>query len=224
MREKVDAVDYKYFIEPNIPSTPITDDYKYELKQLLPELKLERYLKYVDKYNVSVEDAQLFSKSRKIADYFEKVLSYDTDVSLTVNFMTTAILSTLKKLEIEIEELFITPKMLSDVIKLVMEDKMSLDAAKKLLYEAVEKKTDPMQLVEKKGLSQINDKDVLLKLIKSIMDETPEVVRQYVEDGNKSAINYFVGQTMKQSNRQANPNLSREIIIEELERRCDKDG
>ena len=95
---------------------------------------------------------------------------------------------------------------------------------KKLLYEAIEVKTDPMELVKKKGLSQINDRDTLLKLITSIMDENPEVVRQYVEDGNKSAINYFIGQTMKQSNRQANPNLSKEIIIEELERRCDKDG
>ena len=223
MREKVDAIDYKYFIEPNIPSTPITKELKDELKKELPELKLERYLKYIDK-GIVEEDAETISKNRKIADYFEEVLSYGSDISITVNFVTTSILSTLNKLEIEIADLFITPKMLSDVVKLVSEDKMSLDAAKKLLYEAIEVKTDPMELVKKKGLSQINDRDTLLKLITSIMDENLEVVRQYVEDGNKSAINYFIGQTMKQSNRQANPNLSKEIIIEELERRCDKDG
>ena len=223
MREKVDAIDYKYFIEPNIPSTPITKELKDELKTELPELKLDRYLKYIDK-GVGKEDAETISKNRKLADYFEEVLSYGSDISLAVNFVTTSILSTLNKLEIEISDLFITPKMLSEVVKLVSEDKMSLDAAKKLLYEAIEVKTDPMELVKKKGLSQINDRDTLLKLIVSIMDENPEVVRQYVEDGNKSAINYFIGQTMKQSNRQANPNLSKEIIIEELERRCDKDG
>ena len=224
MREKVDAIDYKYFIEPNIPSTPITKEYKEELYGLLPEFKLERYLKYKDTYKMSEEDASTISKTRSLADYFEEVLSYDTDISLTVNFVTTTIISTLKKLEIEIEDLFITPKMLSDVIKLVSSDKMSLDASKKLLYEAIEAKTDPMELVKKKGLSQISDRDTLLKLIQSIMDETPEVVRQYVEDGNTSAINYYVGQTMIKSNRQANPNLSREIIIEELERRSGKDG
>jgi len=224
MREKVDAIDYKYFIEPNIPSTPIPKEYKEELKKLLPELKLERYLKYIDTYKMSVEDASTISKTRSLADYFEEVLSYDTDISLTANFVTTTIISTLKKKEIEIEDLFITPKMLSDVIKLVSSDKMSLDASKKLLYEAIETKTDPMELVKKKGLSQISDRDTLLKLIQSIMDESPEVVRQYVEDGNTSAINYYVGQTMIQSNRQANPNLSREIIIEELERRSGKDG
>lgn len=224
MREKVDAIDYKYFIEPNIPSTPITNQELLELKQQVPVLKLERYLKYIDEYFLKEEDAVLFSKNRELSDYFEEVLSKGADVSLTVNFMTTCILSTLNKLEISLKELFITPSMLSEVVKLVSSDKMSLDAAKKLLYEAIDAKKDPMELVQKKGLNQINDRDVLSKLICSLMDQNLEVVRQYVEDGNMSAVNFFVGQTMKASNRQANPNLSREIILEELERRSDKNG
>ena len=219
MREKVDAVDYKYFVEPNIPSTPVTDDLLYELKSELPELKGDRYLKYIEKYKMSEYDAGVLSKTRSVSDYFEEVLSYDTDLSLSVNFVTTSILSTLNKLEIGIDELFITPKMLSDVIKLVSEDKLSMDAAKKLLYEAIEKKTDPIELVKKEGMGQINDEGQLLELIKGIMDENTEVVRQYVEDGNMSAVNFFVGQTMKKSNRQANPNISRELISKELERR-----
>ena len=219
MREKVDAVDYKYFVEPNIPSTPVTDDLLYELKSELPELKGDRYLKYIEKYKMSEYDAGVLSKTRSVSDYFEEVLSYDTDLSLSVNFVTTSILSTLNKLEIGIDELFITPKMLSEVIKLVSEDKLSMDAAKKLLYEAIEKKTDPIELVKKEGMGQINDEGQLLELIKGIMDENTEVVRQYVEDGNMSAVNFFVGQTMKKSNRQANPNISRELISKELERR-----
>lgn len=219
MREKVDAIDYKYFIEPNIPSTPITDDYLYEIKKCIPELKLERYLKYISEYGVSEYDAEIISKRRDIADYFEEVISYGSDISLTVNFVTTCILSTLNKLEIKINELFITPKMLSGVIDAVFCEKLSLDAAKKLLYEAIDKKIDPNELIKKQGLSQISDKGELLKLIVGIMDENLDVVSQYTDDGNMSAINFFVGQTMKKSNRQANPNLSREIIIEELERR-----
>ena len=219
MREKVDAVDYKYFIEPNIPSTPVTDDLLYELKSELPELKGDRYLRYIDELKMSEYDAGVLSKTRAVSDYFEEVLKEGADVGLSVNFVTTAILSTLNKLEIGIDELFITPKMLSDVIKLVSEDKLSMDAAKKLLYEAIEKKTDPIELVKKEGMGQINDEDKLLELIKGIMDENLEVVRQYVEDGNMSAVNFFVGQTMKKSNRQANPNISRELISKELERR-----
>ena len=219
MREKVDAVDYKYFIEPNIPSTPVTEELLDELRENLPELKGDRYLKYVQEYGMSEYDAGILSKTRSISDYFEKVVSTGVDLSLAINFVTTSILSTLNKLEISIDELFITPEMLSEVIKLVSDNKLSMDAAKKLLYEAIDKKVDPVELVKKEGLSQINDEGQLLDLIKGIMDENLEVVRQYVEDGNMSAVNFFVGQTMKKSNRQANPNMSREIISKELERR-----
>ena len=219
MREKVDAVDYKYFIEPNIPSTPITDDFLYELKSELPELKLDRYFKFIEKYDISEYDATILSKERSVADYFESVISSGCDVSLAVNFVTTTILSTINKLDIKIDELFITPDMLSGVINYVASGKMSLDAAKKLLYKAIDEKVDPNELIKKESLVQINDKDELLTLIRSCMDENLEVVRQYVEDGNMSAGNFFIGQVMKKSNRQANPNISKELIFEELERR-----
>ena len=219
MREKVDAVDYRYFIEPNIPSTPLTDDYLYELRRSLPELKLDRYLKYVEKYGMSEYDATVLSKERSVSDYFEEVIDAGSDVSLTVNFVTTSILSTLNKLEISIDELFITPSMLSGVVNYVYEGKMSLDAAKKLIYKAIDEKIDPNELIKKENMVQINDEDTLLTLITDIMNDNLEIVRQYVEEGNMGAINFFIGQTMKRSNRQANPNKSMEIIKRELERR-----
>lgn len=222
MREKVDAVDYKYFIEPNIPSTPIYDEYLCKLRESLPELKLDRYLKYIEKYGISEYDAAILSKERNISDYFESVIDFDCDVDLAVNFVTTSILSTLKKLEISWEELFITPKMLSGVINYVHEGKMSLDAAKKLLYKAIDEKVDPNEVIKRENMSQINDDATLFTLITEIMTENEEIVRQYVEDGNMGAINFFIGQTMKRSNRQANPNKSMEIIKRELERRKGK--
>ena len=100
-----------------------------------------------------------------------------------------------------------------------MANKYRTHKCSELTEKLVDKKIDPVELVKKEGLSQINDEDKLLELITGIMDENPEVVRQYVEDGNMSAVNFFVGQTMKKSNRQANPNISREIISKELERR-----
>ena len=223
MREKVDAVDYKYFLEPNIPSTPLSDEYLYELKQSLPELKTDRFLRYMKEYSLSEYDAKVLSKERPTADYFEEVLSYGSDVELTVNFLTSAILSTLNKLEITLDELFITPKMLSGVVDYVHEGKISLDHGKKILYQAIEQKIDPVELIKKENLQQISDEDTLLELITSIMDENKEQVRQYIEEDNEHVINFFIGQTMKKSNRQANPNVSLEIIKKELERRKEND-
>ena len=96
---------------------------------------------YMEKYNLSLYDASVLAKNRKIADYFEEVLGYGSDVLLTVNFVTTAVLSSLKKLEISIDQFFITPKMLSGVIDLVYAKKISLDNAKKILYQADRKST-----------------------------------------------------------------------------------
>ena len=223
MREKVDAVDYKYFLEPNIPSTPLSDEYLYELKQSLPELKTDRFLRYMKEYSLSEYDAKVLSKERPTADYFEEVLSYGSDIELTVNFLTSAILSTLNKLEITLDELFITPKMLSGVVDYVHEGKISLDHGKKILYQAIEQKIDPVELIKKENLQQISDEDTLLELITSIMDENKEQVRQYIEEDNQHVINFFIGQTMKKSNRQANPNISLELIKKELERRKEND-
>lgn len=219
MREKVDAVDYKYFVEPNIPPVKLEKEYLEELRNSLPKLKLDRYFRYVDELGISVEDAKALVRTRKVADYFEEVLKNTKDVNLVVNFMMSAILSTLNKLEIDIDNLFITPEMLSGLINLVDEGKISLDHSKKILYKAIDEKIEPVKLIEKENLTQINDEDSLLKLIRKVMDDNLEQVRQYVEEGNMHVINFFIGQTMKVSNRQANPNKSLEIIKEELERR-----
>lgn len=219
MREKVDAVDYKYFVEPNIPPVILTDEYYEELRKEIPELKLERYEKYIEKYNLSEYDAGVLSSKKDISDYFEEVLSYGSDVELSVGFVTSAILSTIKKLEIEIKDLFITPKMLSGIIEKVKNKDISLDHAKKILYQAIDKKIDPNELIKQQNLHQINDSNELMELIKQVMDENKEQVRQYVEENNTFVYNFFIGKVMQKSNRQANPNISLELIKEELERR-----
>ena len=219
MRKKVDAIDYKYYIEPNLAPVKLTDEYLEEIRKTVPVLKLDREEMYMEKYNLSLYDASVLAKNRKIADYFEEVLGYGSDVLLTVNFVTTAVLSSLKKLEISIDQFFITPKMLSGVIDLVYAKKISLDNAKKILYQAIEKKKDPLEIINESNISQISDDSKLLEFIKEAIDENPDQVRQYVEEGKDYVVNYFIGKVMQKSNRQANPNSSLELIKIELEKR-----
>lgn len=219
MRKKVDAIDYKYYIEPNLAPVKLTDEYLEEIRKTVPVLKLDREEMYMEKYNLSLYDASVLAKNRKIADYFEEVLGYGSDVLLTVNFVTTAVLSSLKKLEISIDQFFITPKMLSGVIDLVYAKKISLDNAKKILYQAIEKKKDPLEIINESNISQISDDSKLLEFIKEAIDENPDQVRQYVEEGKDYVVNYFIGKVIQKSNRQANPNRSLELIKIELEKR-----
>ncbi len=220
MRKKVDAIDYKYYIEPNLAPVKLTDEYLEEIRKNVPVLKLDREEMYMEKYNLSLYDASVLAKNRKIADYFEEVLGYGSDVLLTVNFVTTAVLSSLKKLEISIDQFFITPKMLSGVIDLVYAKKISLDNAKKRFYiKLLKRKKDPLEIINESNISQISDDSKLLEFIKEAIDENPDQVRQYVEEGKDYVVNYFIGKVMQKSNRQANPNRSLELIKIELEKR-----
>jgi aspartyl-tRNA(Asn)/glutamyl-tRNA(Gln) amidotransferase subunit B len=219
MREKVDAIDYKYFIEPNIPPVKLTKEYYEELKKEIPALKLERYEKYINEYHLSEYNAKVLSAKKDVSDYFEEVLSYDADIDLTVNFITSAILSTINKLEVGINDIFITPKMLSGLIAKIKSNAISLDHGKKILYQAIDQKLDPNELIKEQHLHQINDKDELLTLIKQVIDENPQQVKQYIEEDNTYIYNFFIGKVMQRTNRQANPNISLILIKEELERR-----
>lgn len=218
MREKVDAIDYKYFVDANLPPVKITAAKKEELRSSIPKLKLDRILTYQKELGLDYYDASIIAKEKDLADYFEETIKDVNDVNLAVNFITTSILSTLNKLEITIEELVVTPSMLSSLINLVSSDKLSLDHAKKILYKAIELKTDPIKLIEKENLSQINDKDELIKYIKIEFDKYPDQVEQYIKEDNLSVINFFMGKVMSSTKRQANPNMTRELIKEELER------
>ena len=218
MREKVDAIDYKYFVDANLPPVKITDAKKQELKESIPVLKLDRIMTYQNDLGLDYYDASVIAKNRKLADYFEEVVKNVKDISLAVNFVTTSILSTLNKLEITLDEFYITPSMLSGLINLVSADKLSLDHAKKILYKAIEEKIEPVKLIEKENLSQINDKEELVKYIKDEFTKYNLQVEQYIKEDNMSVINFFMGKVMVATKRQANPNITRELIKEELER------
>ncbi len=222
MREKVDAIDYKYFIEPNLAPVKLTKEYLQEIKDSVPMLKLDRLHKYMDEYHLSEYDATVLSKNKAIADYFEEIINYGSDIDLTVNFVTTSVLSSLKKLEITLDEFFITPKMLSGVIDHVHQGKISLDHGKKILYQALDQKKDPLVIIKESHLEQINDEETLMTYIEEALTENPEQVRQYVEEGKDYVINFFIGKVMQKSNRQANPNKTLELIKKVLTERKEK--
>ena len=216
MREKVDAVDYKYFVEPNLAPVILTEEYLDSIRKTVPMLKLERFYHYMNDYQIGEYDANVLSKNKAIADYFEEVLSYGSDVNLTVNFVTSSVLSSLKKLEITLDEFFITPKMLSGVIDYVHQGKISLDHGKKILYQAIEQQKDPILIIEEAHLEQINDDSILEEYIEQVLQENQEQVRQYVFEDKDYVVNFFMGKVMQKSNRQANPNRTLELIKEIL--------
>lgn len=217
MRSKVDAVDYKYYVEPNIPPIKIKKEFLDDIRKGIPILPYERANIYIDKYGLSRYDATILVRDKNIALYFEECLK-NCDPKLASNWITGIILSHLNKYDLTINDIYITPSMLSSLINLVSTGEISIKQGKEVLYEALDSNKDPLTIVKEKGIKQMSNNDELKNIVKSVVDNYPEVVSQY-KSGITKVIDYLVGQVMKQTKGQANPDLTMKLMKEEIERR-----
>ena len=218
MRSKVNAIDYKYFIEPNIPKYKLTNEFIDDVKKKIPVLPNERREHYINKLGLSLYDANVLVGEKELSDYYDEIVLDGANPIEACKWVSTVIIGSMNKLEKSLTELGITSKMLSGVIKLVGENKLSGNNAKKIVYRAIAEKRDPLEIIEKENLSQIEDDSLIVKLVNEALTENPNVVLQYKE-GKEYVVNFFVGQVMKKTKGQANPTKTLEIIKEEIKRR-----
>ena len=216
MRSKVDAVDYKYFTEPNIPPIKITEDWIEEIKSEIPMLPYERIELYMNEYGLSRYDATILVKEKEIAEYFENTLKEGADPKLASNWITSIILGHLNKEEIKITEIFVTPKMLKELIDMVSNGEISSKQAKEVLYKALEEEKNPKDIVKESGMKQIGSDDEIKKIVDEVLSEHPEAKEQY-QNGRTNIVDFLVGQVMKKTRGQANPAITMKLIKEEME-------
>lgn len=218
MRSKVDAIDYKYFVEPNIPKYKITKEWLEEIRKSIPELANERKEKYIKEYGISNYDATILVKEKAVADYYEETIKLGANPKSSSNWITSVILGHLNKFDLSINDIFLTPNMLVDLIKLIDDSTISSKQAKEVLYEALTEEKEPAKIVEEKGMKQIGDTDTINKMILEVLDEQPTSIEQY-KNGRTNIVDFLVGQVMKKTKGQANPAMTRSMIIEEIEKR-----
>ncbi|MDD3453118.1 MAG: Asp-tRNA(Asn)/Glu-tRNA(Gln) amidotransferase subunit GatB [Bacilli bacterium] len=218
MRSKVDAIDYKYFVEPNIPKFKIDASWLEDIKKEIPVLALERKEKYMNEYGLSNYDATILVKEKALAEYFENTIKEGSDPKLASNWITSIILGHLNKFNLNINELYVKPKMLSDLINLVSTSVISSKQGKEVLYEALEQNKDPVKIVENSGMKQIGDEKEIIKVVLEVLEENPDAITQY-KNGRTNIVDFLVGQVMKKTKGQANPAIARSTMINEIEGR-----
>ena len=217
MRSKVDAIDYKYFVEPNIPKFKISNEWLEEIKKSIPVLAVERKEKYINEYGLSNYDASILVKEKALADYFEECISYDVNPKDAANWITSVILGFTNKFELNINDIFVNPNMLADLIKLVNNKTISSKQAKEVLYEALTEAKTPVDLVKEKGLKQIGSEDEILNVVKEVLSEHPEAIDDY-KSGHTNIADFLVGQVMKKTRGQANPAMARSMMLDQLQK------
>lgn len=217
MRSKVDAIDYKYFIDPNIPKIKLDPVWLEEIRKEIPILAFERKQKYKDEFGLSNYDATILVKEKSIATYYEECISYGGSPKSACNWITSIILGHMNKYELKINDIFVTPKMLADLIQVVEKGNISSKQAKEVLYDSLAQDKEPLKIIEEKGICQIGNDEEILNIVKEVFAENPDAKEQY-KAGKTNIVDFLVGQVMKKTRGKANPKMAMQFIKEELER------
>jgi len=216
MRSKEDAIDYKYFTDPNLPPIKISREWVSEIKNEIPRLQYERSLLYINDYNISRKDAYTIVKEKEISDYYEECIRLGGDPVLVCNWLTGSVIGNMNKMGINISDLSLTPSMLVELIKLINDGKISGKQGKEVLEKSMETGNEPSKLVSEMGLSQITDEVEIRNIILEVINENLNLVDDY--KAGKRVFDFFIGQIMKKTRGRANPVITSRILKEELDK------
>ena len=214
MRSKVDAIDYKYFVEPNIPKFKITDELINEIKKSIPMMPMERKNKYINELGLSEYDTNIIIKEKDYAEYFEKCVNIGINPKTAANYLTVNIISYLNKTFESLKDFYITPEYLKIIIDAMENGTISSKQAKDIFNKSVEEKKNPKEYLTNDN-AQISDKFELESIIDVILSNNEEQVNAY-HNGKSNLFDFFVGQVMKETKGKANPNIVKEILNKKL--------
>ena len=212
MRSKEEAMDYRYFPEPDLPAIIITESRLSNVKDEMPEFADEKAKRFINEYKLNEMEAATLSSEQELAEYYEEVVKVSDDARLAANWVLTEILRVLKEKNISIEEFSVEPKNIGKLIKLIKANTISSKIAKDVFEILLSENKDPEIIVKEKGLVQITDNSEIEKIVEQVLAENPQSVEDY-KAGKSNALKYLVGQSMRLSKGKANPQMINEIIL-----------
>lgn len=218
MRVKEGSDDYRYFPEPDLVALHIDEDWKERVRADIPTLPDERKKRYVEELGLPAYDAQVLTITKEMSDFFDGTVEAGADAKLASNWLMGEVSAYLNAESKELDDTALTPEGLAGMIKLLEKGTISSKIAKKVFKELIENGGDAEKIVKEKGLVQISDEGTLRKMVGETLDANPKSVQDYKE-GTERAIGFLVGQIMKASKGQANPQMVNKILIEEIKMR-----
>ncbi len=221
MRSKEDAMDYRYFPDPDLPPLVIAQAWIDRVKTSLPELPGAMRERFVKDYGLPEYDAMVLTQSKGMAAYFEAVVAAAgrEQAKPAANWMMGDVASTLNRESIEISESPVSAEQLSLLLKRIADGTISNKIAKEVFAAMWEAKSSSAaladELIESKGLKQISDTGALEKIIDDVLAANAKSVEEY-QSGKEKAFNALIGQAMKASKGKANPAQLTDLLKQKL--------
>ena len=216
MRSKEEAMDYRYFPEPDLPRVIISDDRLEKVKKDMPEFADEKAKRFIGEYNLNDKEAATLAGELDLAEYYEAMVKESGEPKLSANWMLTEVLRVLKEKNIGIEKFSVSSGNIAKLIKLIKANVISSKIAKEVFELLLLEDKDPEIIVKEKGLIQITDNSEIEKIVEQVLEENQQSVEDY-KAGKSNALKYLVGQAMRLSKGKANPQMINELILKKLD-------
>jgi aspartyl-tRNA(Asn)/glutamyl-tRNA(Gln) amidotransferase subunit B len=216
MRVKEEAMDYRYFPDPDLLPVVCSAEYVESVRRTLPELPEAKRGRFMQQYGLAAYDAGVLTGERALADFYEAVVKASgVDPKLCANWTTTDLLGGLNKLGQDIAQSPISAEALAGLLKRIADDTISGKIAKEVFEAMLAGEGTADAIIDKKGLRQITDSGTIEQAIDEVLAKHPGQLAQY-RGGKEALFGFFVGQTMKATAGKANPAELNRLLKEKL--------
>ena len=217
MRTKEAANDYRYFPEPDLQPLFIDQTQIDAIRQEMPALPRDLFLKYTKEYGLTEYDAYNLTDNKGIALYYEELIQLTKNFKAAANWMMGDVKSYLNEFGIEISEFPLKKSVIADLIQLIDEGKVSSSIASQRIFpELLKSNETPLQIAERLNLIQNSDEDSLKGFIVQVFEENQNEVQRY-RAGEKQLTGFFMGKLMKVSQGKADPKIANSLLRQMLE-------
>ena len=204
MRSKEFAHDYRYFPEPDLLPVRVSADWRDEIAETMPELPDEKRQRFVRDYGITRYDAEVLASTRPLAEYFEQVVAAGAPAKPAANWIQVELLRQLNEAGKEIAESPVPPSELAALIGKVESGQINGATGKKVFVRMFETGRPAAEIIAAEGFAQISDAGEIERWCREVIEKNPDNAAKY-RAGNEGVFKFFVGQVMKASRGQANP-------------------
>ncbi|ALD66027.1 Asp-tRNA(Asn)/Glu-tRNA(Gln) amidotransferase subunit GatB [Spiroplasma cantharicola] len=216
MRKKSNAIDYKYFREPNIFPIQLDKNWIKEVLNGSPELASHKRKKYIDNYNLSIEDTNYILSDLALVKFFEDTISLGSDPKKIANYLLTDIKALLNKDGIELDKSNLKPKDINQIIEMLDKGIISSKHVKTILPIAFETDKEIIDIVEENNLKLISNINEIEKILLPIIKQNLNLIKEQYEQRPERVEKTIMGQLMKDTGGNVSPTIATEIIIKKI--------
>ncbi|MFQ5968899.1 MAG: Asp-tRNA(Asn)/Glu-tRNA(Gln) amidotransferase subunit GatB [Nitrososphaerales archaeon] len=212
-RTKEEEQDYRYFPEPDVPAVNFSSDLMQILTKQMPELPDARKARFVKKFGLSNQVAQVLIDDKNLADFFEEGSKIYRNAKEIANWIVTDLKGYTDEFD-GIRSLKIKPVHVAELAKMVDTAVISRSTAKQILQEIVKSGEMPSQVAKRLNAGKISDERALANVIDDVFEKEREAVMDALQ--NEKALNFLLGKVMESTSARADPTLARELIKKKL--------